>query len=97
MSERATPDYQALKARVRELAKGPADRAAVEAKLRKLSQEGIPKRVLNRDEIVAHKQEILEQVNDLRIDSHLTIPEQISLIAILNELDISKVGYHRHQ
>ena len=44
MSERATPDYQALKARVRELAKGPADRAAVEAKLRKLSQEGIPKR-----------------------------------------------------
>ena len=43
--ERATPNYVALKARVQELAKkGPADKAAIEAKLRKLSQEDIPKR-----------------------------------------------------
>lgn len=62
MSERATPDYEALKARVQELAKGPADKAAIEAKLRKLSQDDIPRKVLNRDEIVAHKQEILERV-----------------------------------
>jgi len=62
MSEQATPDYEALKARVRELAKGPVDKAAIEAKLRKLSQDGIPQKVLNRDEIVAHKQEILERV-----------------------------------
>ncbi len=62
MVERATPDYEALKARVRELAKGPADRAAIEAKLRKLSQDGIPKKVLTPDEIIAHKEEILERV-----------------------------------
>jgi len=42
--ERATPNYLALKARVQELAEGPADKAAIEAKLRKLSQEDIPKR-----------------------------------------------------
>ncbi|MBN2186055.1 MAG: C_GCAxxG_C_C family protein [Dehalococcoidia bacterium] len=62
MVERAVPDYEALKARVRELAKGPTGRAAIEAKLRKLSQDGIPKKVLNPDEIIAHKEEILERV-----------------------------------
>lgn len=62
MAEKPSPDYGALKAMVQELAKGPADTAAIEAKLKKLSTEGIPRKTLNRDEIIAHKQEILERV-----------------------------------
>jgi len=42
--ERATANYVALKAGVQELAEGPAGNTAIEAKLRKLSQEDIPKR-----------------------------------------------------
>jgi hypothetical protein len=45
--ERATPNYLVLKAGVQELAEGPADKTAIEAKLGKLSQEDIPKEVPN--------------------------------------------------
>ena len=60
--EKASRNYGVLKARSRELARGPTDKAAIEAKLEKLSQEGIPKKTLNRDEIIATKQEILKRV-----------------------------------
>ena len=62
MAEKPSPDYKALKAKVEELAKGPADKADVEAKLRKLSQEGIPKKKLDPNEIIAHKEQVLERV-----------------------------------
>ena len=59
MEEKQRPDYEKLKARVRELAVGPSDRAAIEAIVRKMS---ISQKTLNREEIVAHKQEILNRV-----------------------------------
>ena len=46
MAEKASPDYGALKIRVKELAKGPEDRPAIGAKLKKLSQHGIPRKNL---------------------------------------------------
>jgi C_GCAxxG_C_C family probable redox protein len=55
-------DYEALKARVQELAERDWDVPALEARVRKLAAEGIPKKTLNRDEILANKQQILDRV-----------------------------------
>ena len=55
-------DYEALKARVQELAEKVWDLPAIEARYRKLAVEGIPRKKLDRDEILAKKQQILECV-----------------------------------
>jgi len=55
-------DYEALKARVQELAEKVWDLPAIEARYRKLAVEGIPRKKLDRDEILANKQQILECV-----------------------------------
>ena len=55
-------DYEALKARVQELAERDWDRPAIEARYKKLAAEGIPRKRLDRDEILAHKQGILDRV-----------------------------------
>jgi C_GCAxxG_C_C family probable redox protein len=62
MEKRIPPDYEALRAKVAELAEGPKDRATVEAKLKKLSSEGIPKKMVDPGEVVAKRQEIIERV-----------------------------------
>ncbi|MBC7248658.1 MAG: C-GCAxxG-C-C family protein [Anaerolineae bacterium] len=56
------PDYEALKKRVEELAARDWDVAAIEARYKKLAAEGIPRKKLDRDELLAHKQEILDRV-----------------------------------
>ena len=58
-------DYEALKARVRELAERVWDVSAIEARFRKLAAQGIPKKTLNRDEILANNQQILDRVQRL--------------------------------
>jgi C_GCAxxG_C_C family probable redox protein len=55
-------DYEALKARVQELADRDWDIPAIEARVRRLVAEGIPRKRLDREEILAHKQEILDRV-----------------------------------
>jgi C_GCAxxG_C_C family probable redox protein len=55
-------DYEALKASVQELAERDWDVPAIEARYKKLAVEGIPKKKLNRDEILANKQQILDRV-----------------------------------
>jgi C_GCAxxG_C_C family probable redox protein len=55
-------DYEALKKRVDELAARDWDEPGLQAKIRKLAAEGIPKKKLDRDEILAHKEEILDRV-----------------------------------
>ncbi len=56
------PDYAALKAVVKELSEREWDLPAIEARYRKLAVAGIPRKALNRDEIIAHKREILDRV-----------------------------------
>lgn len=56
------PDYEALKAAVQELAGRDWDRPAIEARFSALAQEGIPRKTLDRDQIVARKGEILARV-----------------------------------
>lgn len=51
-----------LKAKVLELAERTWDVPAIEERFRKLESEGIPKKVLNRDDIMAGREEILDRV-----------------------------------
>jgi C_GCAxxG_C_C family probable redox protein len=55
-------DYEALKARVQVLAERDWDIPALEARYKRLAAEGIPRKTLNRDEILANKQQILDRV-----------------------------------
>jgi len=58
-------DYEALKARVKELAERVRDVSAIEARFTKLVAQGIPRKTLHRDEILANKQQILDRVQRL--------------------------------
>jgi C_GCAxxG_C_C family probable redox protein len=55
-------DYEALKARVQELAERDWDLPAIEARYKKLAAMGIPRKTLNRDEILANRQQILDRI-----------------------------------
>jgi C_GCAxxG_C_C family probable redox protein len=55
-------DYEALKKRVDELAQRDWNEPALQARIRKLAAEGIPRKTLNRGEILANKGEILDRV-----------------------------------
>jgi C_GCAxxG_C_C family probable redox protein len=55
-------DYETLQARVQELAERDWDIPAIEARVKRLAAEGIPRKVLDRQEILANKQQILDRV-----------------------------------
>ena len=55
-------DDEVLKARVQELADKVWDVPAIEDRLKKLAREGIPRKTLPADEILANKQQVLERV-----------------------------------
>jgi len=55
-------DYETLRAKVQELAEREWDTPAIEARYKKLATEGIPRQTLNRDEILANKEQILDRV-----------------------------------
>ena len=55
-------DYKALKSRVQELAERVWDGPAIEARVKKLSAEGIPKKKLIPKELLANKQQIIDRV-----------------------------------
>jgi C_GCAxxG_C_C family probable redox protein len=55
-------DYEALNTRIQELAERVWDVPAIEARVKKMAAKGIPKKKLNRKEMLANKQEILDRV-----------------------------------
>lgn len=55
-------DYEKLKERVQELADRDWDMPAIEARHKRLAVEGIPRKTLDPDKILANKQEILDRV-----------------------------------
>jgi C_GCAxxG_C_C family probable redox protein len=54
-------DFEALKARVQELAERDWDVPALEARVKKLTAEGIPKTTLDPKEMLANKEQILDR------------------------------------
>ena len=55
-------EYESLKARVKELGEREWNVPAIEARVKMLASEGIPRKRLNRDEILANKQQILDRL-----------------------------------
>jgi C_GCAxxG_C_C family probable redox protein len=55
-------DYEALKARVQELAERVWDVPAIEARYKRLAARKIPRKKFRRDKILANKQQILDRV-----------------------------------
>jgi C_GCAxxG_C_C family probable redox protein len=55
-------DYEALKKKVDELAARDWDEPGLQARIRKLATDGIPRKTLNRDEILANREQILDRV-----------------------------------
>ena len=55
-------DYEALKKKVQELAGKTWDAEAIKSGFSRLDKEGIPRKTLLRQEIIARKEEILNRV-----------------------------------
>jgi C_GCAxxG_C_C family probable redox protein len=55
-------DYEAVRARVKELAERDWNVPALEARVKKLAAEGIPKKTLDPKEMLANKEQILDRV-----------------------------------
>jgi C_GCAxxG_C_C family probable redox protein len=55
-------DYEALKASVQELAEREWNMPAIEARYKRMAAEGIPRKTLNYDKVLANKAQILDRV-----------------------------------
>ena len=55
-------NYEALKTRVDELAEREWDMPSIDARYKRLAEEGMPRKTLTRDEILVNKQQILDRV-----------------------------------
>jgi C_GCAxxG_C_C family probable redox protein len=65
MNEKTSPDYETLKRRVNELTDGPENRAAIEERLKRISEHGIPEKKIDPDEIVKNKEQVLDRVQKM--------------------------------
>lgn len=86
-------DYGALKSRVDELAARDWDEPGLQARIRKLAAEGIPKKELDRDEILANKEEILDRVQRRAEEYNFILKNcaQGTALALLEEFGLGSV------
>jgi hypothetical protein len=87
------PDYVALKKKVDELAEREWDTPAIEARIRKLSKEGIPKKKLDPEELLANKQQILDRVQ-LRAEEYFFVFRnctQATALALMEEFGLGSM------
>ncbi|MFB0561232.1 MAG: C-GCAxxG-C-C family protein [Candidatus Lokiarchaeia archaeon] len=87
------PDYAALKKKVDELAKRDWDIPALEARIKKLSAEGIPKKKLDPKEMLANKEQILDRVQ-LRAEEYNFILKdcaQGTALALMEEFGLGNM------
>lgn len=81
------PDYAALKKRVDELAARQWDTPAIEARVRRLAKDGIPRKKLDPKEVLADRQQILDRVQ-LRAEEYNFILKncaQATALALMEE------------
>ena len=87
------PDYAALKEKVDELAARAWDIPALEARIRKLSAEGIPKKRLDSKEMLANKEQILARVQ-VRAEEYNFITKncaQGTALALMEEFSLGNM------
>lgn len=87
-------DYGALQARVQELAEREWDVAALEARVRKLAAEGIPRKEIDPDEVRADKEQVLERVQ-LRAEEYNYILKNCAkstALAVMEEFGLGNMA-----
>ena len=87
------PDYAALKKKVDELAARDWDMPALEARIRKLSEKGIPRKKLDPKEMLANKEQILDRV-ELRAEEYNFILKdcaQGTALALMEEFGLGNM------
>jgi len=87
-------DYEALKKRVQELAERAWDVQAIEARVKKMVKEGIPKKKLDPKEMIAHKEQILDRVQ-LRAEEYNFFFKncaQGTALALMEEFGLGNMG-----
>jgi len=87
------PDYPALKKRVDELAERAWDVPAIEARIKKLLAEGIPKKKLDPKEMLANREQILARVQ-LRAEEYTFITKncpQGTALALMEEFGLGNM------
>ncbi len=86
-------DFQVLKTKVQELAQRVWDVPALEARIKKLAEEGIPRKALCRDEMLADRQQILDRVQQ-RAESYNFIAKncaQGTALALMEEFGLGNM------
>jgi len=87
------PDYAALKKKVDELEARDWDIPALEARIRKLSKDGIPRKKLDPKEMLANKEQILDRV-ELRAEEYNFILKdcaQGTALALMEEFGLGNM------
>lgn len=87
------PDYAALKKKVDELAERDWDVAAIEARIKKLAKEGIPKKKLDPKELLANKQQILNRVQLRAEENNFVLKNcaQATALALMAEFGLGNM------
>ena len=87
------PDYAALKEKVDELAARVWDVPAIEARVKKLLAEGIPRKKLNRKEMLANREQILARVQ-LRAEEYNVVLKncaQATALTLMEEFGLGNM------
>ena len=87
-------DYETLKARAHELAKRDWDVAVIEARVRKLFEDGIPKKEFDPRDLLFNKQQILDRVQ-LRAEEYNLIARNCArstALAVMEEFGLGNMG-----
>jgi len=87
------PDYAALKQKVDELAARDWDVPALEARIRKLSREGIPKKKLDPKAMLANREKILDHVQLLAEEYNFILKDcaQGTALALMEEFGLGNM------
>ena len=87
-------DYETLKARAHELAKRDWDVAVIEARVRKLFEDGTPKKEFDPRDLLFNKQQILDRVQ-LRAEEYNLIARNCArstALAVMEEFGLGNMG-----
>ena len=87
-------DYETLRARAQELGERDWDTLAIEARVRRLVAEGIPRKRLDREEILAHKRVILDRVQQRGEEYNLLARNcaRGTALALMEEFGLGDLG-----
>jgi len=86
-------DYEALEARVKELAEREWDTPAIEARIKKLSRDGISRKKLDPKEMLASKEQILDRVQRRAEDYNFILKNcaQGTALALMEEFGLGNM------